>query len=103
MSSQGRIIWVSGPAVKADNMSGTRMYEVVNVGEDRLVGEVIKLEGDTAFIQVYESTSNIRPGEPVERTGRPLSVALGPGVIGSIFDGLQRPLNRIAEMVGPFV
>jgi V/A-type H+-transporting ATPase subunit A len=100
---KGRIIWVSGPAVKADGMSGARMYEVVSVGEDRLIGEVIKLQGDTAFIQVYESTSNLRPGEPVEGTGRPLSAALGPGLIGSIFDGLQRPLNLIADMVGPFV
>jgi len=103
MSSQGRITWVSGPAIKADNMSGASMYEVVRVGEDKLIGEVIKLEGDVAFVQVYESTSNIRPGEPVERTGRPLSVALGPGVIGSIFDGLQRPLNEIAGMVGSFI
>ncbi len=103
MTSQGRVIWVSGPAVKADNMSGARMYEVVRVGEDKLVGEIIKLEGDVAFIQVYESTSNLRPGEPVERTGRPLSVTLGPGIIGSIFDGLQRPLDRIADMVGPFI
>jgi Archaeal/vacuolar-type H+-ATPase subunit A len=100
---KGRVIWVSGPAVKADGMSGARMYEVVSVGEDRLIGEVIKLQGDTAFIQVYESTSNLRPGEPVEGTGRPLSAALGPGLIGSIFDGLQRPLNLIAGMVGPFV
>lgn len=103
MPVKGRVIWVSGPTVRADNMSGAKMYEMVRVGEDRLIGEIIKLEGDIAFIQVYESTSGIRPGEPVEGTGSPLSVTLGPGIIGRIYDGLQRPLTDIAEKVGPFV
>lgn len=103
MPVKGKIVWVSGPTVRADDMTGARMYEMVRVGEDRLVGEIIKLEGDIAFIQVYESTSGLKPGEPVEGTGQPLSVALGPGIIGKIYDGLQRPLTDIASRVGPFV
>jgi V/A-type H+-transporting ATPase subunit A len=103
MPVRGRIIWVAGPAVKADGMMGARMYEVVRVGKDGLVGEVIKLTGDVAFIQVYENTSGLSPGEPVVGTGLPLSVTLGPGMIGSVYDGVQRPLDKIAERVGPFV
>ncbi|MCX8203967.1 MAG: V-type ATP synthase subunit A, partial [Nitrososphaeria archaeon] len=103
MPVKGRIVWIAGPAVKADGMMGARMYEVVRVGKEGLVGEVIKLTGDVAFIQVYENTSGLSPGEPVEGTGAPLSVTLGPGMIGSVYDGIQRPLDRIAERVGPFV
>jgi V/A-type H+-transporting ATPase subunit A len=84
-------------------MSGARMYETVEVGEDRLIGEIIRLTGDTAFIQVYESTSGLKPGEPVYGTGRPLSVTLGPGMIGKIYDGLQRPLDEIAAKAGSFI
>ena len=82
MVAQGRIVWVSGPAVKADGMSEAKMYETVSVGEAKLIGEVIRLTGDVAFIQVYESTSGLKPGEPVVGTGNPLSVLLGPGIIG---------------------
>jgi V/A-type H+-transporting ATPase subunit A len=103
MPVKGRIVWVAGPAVKADGMTGARMYEVVRVGKDGLVGEVIKLTGDVAFIQVYENTSGLSPGEPVVGTGLPLSVTLGPGMMGSVYDGVQRPLDKIAERVGPFV
>jgi len=103
MPVKGRIVWVAGPAVKADGMMGARMYEVVRVGKDGLVGEVIKLTGDVAFVQVYENTSGLSPGEPVVGTGLPLSVTLGPGMIGSVYDGVQRPLDKIAERVGPFV
>ncbi|MEN3047241.1 MAG: V-type ATP synthase subunit A [Candidatus Caldarchaeales archaeon] len=103
MPVKGRIVWIAGPAVKADGMMGAKMYEVVRVGKEKLVGEVIKLTGDVAFIQVYENTSGLSPGEPVEGTGAPLSVTLGPGMIGSVYDGIQRPLDRIAERVGPFV
>jgi V/A-type H+-transporting ATPase subunit A len=103
MGVKGRIIWVAGPAVKADGMLGAKMYEMVYVGEERLIGEIIRLTGDTAFIQVYENTSGLSPGEPVYGTGQPLSVMLGPGIIGSIYDGVQRPLDRIASAVGPFV
>ncbi|MEM4398951.1 MAG: hypothetical protein QXV18_03965, partial [Candidatus Nitrosocaldus sp.] len=96
MVARGKIVWISGPAVKADGMSEAKMYETVYVGESRLIGEVIRLTGDTAFIQVYESTSGLRPGEPVIGTGNPLSVLLGPGLIGRIYDGIQRPLDDIA-------
>ncbi|MEM0274731.1 MAG: V-type ATP synthase subunit A, partial [Nitrososphaerota archaeon] len=100
---RGRIIWVAGPAVRAEGMLGAKMYETVYVGEERLIGEIIKLTGDIAFIQVYENTSGLRPGEPVYGTGQPLTVTLGPGLIGSIYDGVQRPLTSIASVVGSFI
>lgn len=103
MPAKGRIIWISGPAVKADGMAEVKMGETVSVGEDELVGEVIKVTGDVAFVQVYESTSGLRPGEPVVGTGMPLSVALGPGVMGQIYDGLQRPLSELASISGPYI
>jgi V/A-type H+/Na+-transporting ATPase subunit A len=103
MVAKGKIIWVSGPAVKADGMSSAKMYETVEVGDLKLIGEVIRLTGDVAFIQVYESTSGLRPGELVKGTGQPLSVLLGPGVIGKIYDGIQRPLDEIAQKTGAFI
>ncbi|MBV9176750.1 MAG: V-type ATP synthase subunit A [Nitrososphaeraceae archaeon] len=103
MVSKGRIVWVSGPAVRADGMSSTKMYETVEVGESKLIGEVLRLTGDTAFIQVYESTSGLKPGEPVIGSGQPLSVLLGPGIIGKIYDGIQRPLEEIAQKSGSFI
>ena len=103
MVSKGRIVWVSGPAVRADGMSSTKMYETVEVGESKLIGEVLRLTGDTAFIQVYESTSGLKPGEPVVGSGQPLSVLLGPGIIGKIYDGIQRPLEDIAQKSGSFI
>ena len=103
MVAKGRIVWVSGPAVKADGMSTAKMYETVEVGESKLIGEVIRLTGDVAFIQVYESTSGLKPGEPVVGTGQPLSVLLGPGIIGKIYDGIQRPLDEIASKSGAFI
>lgn len=84
-------------------MSSAKMYETVEVGESKLIGEVIRLTGDIAFIQVYESTSGLRPGEPVVGTGQPLSVLLGPGIIGKIYDGIQRPLEEIAKKSGAFI
>jgi V/A-type H+-transporting ATPase subunit A len=101
--AKGRIVWVSGPAVRADGMSTTKMYETVEVGESKLIGEVIRLTGDIAFIQVYETTSGLRPGEPVVGTGQPLSVTLGPGIIGQIYDGIQRPLSEMAKKSGDFI
>jgi V/A-type H+/Na+-transporting ATPase subunit A len=101
--AKGKIVWVSGPAVKADGMSSAKMYETVEVGDTKLIGEVIRLTGDIAFIQVYESTSGLRPGEPVVGTGQPLSVFLGPGIIGKIYDGIQRPLDDIAQRSGAFI
>jgi V/A-type H+-transporting ATPase subunit A len=103
MVAKGRIVWVSGPAVKADGMSSAKMYETVEVGDTKLIGEVIRLTGDVAFIQVYESTSGLKPGEPVVGTGQPLSVLLGPGIIGKIYDGIQRPLDEIAAKSGAFI
>jgi V/A-type H+-transporting ATPase subunit A len=103
MVAKGKIVWVSGPAVRADGMSSVKMYETVDVGESKLIGEVIRLTGDVAFIQVYESTSGLKPGEEVVGTGQPLSVLLGPGIIGRIYDGIQRPLDDIAEKSGAFI
>ncbi|MDE1857522.1 MAG: V-type ATP synthase subunit A [Thaumarchaeota archaeon] len=103
MPVKGKIEWISGPAVKASGMASAKMYEVTQVGEEKLVGEVIKLTGDIAFVQVYESTSGLRPGEPVIGTGQPLSTTLGPGMIGTIYDGLQRPLDVIAQKAGAFI
>ncbi len=103
MIAKGKIVWISGPAVKASGMSEAKMYETVEVGEDRVVGEIIRLTGDVAFIQVYESTSGLKPGEPVIGTGQPLSVSLGPGMMGKIYDGLQRPLDELAKVAGSFI
>ena len=103
MAAQGRIVWVSGPAVKADGMADAKMYETVVVGNSKLVGEVIRLTGDVAFIQVYESTSGLKPGEPVIGTGNPLSVLLGPGIIGQLYDGIQRPLRELSKVSGSFI
>ncbi len=99
----GRIIKVAGPLVIAENMSGSRMFDVVRVSDHKLVGEIIELRGDTASIQVYEETGGIGVGEPVYLTGAPLSVELGPGLITSIFDGTQRPLDFIKEKAGDFI
>ena len=103
MVAKGRIVWVSGPAVKADGMSDAKMYETVSVGDAKLIGEVIRLTGDVAFIQVYESTSGLKPGEPVIGTGNPLSVLLGPGIIGQIYDGIQRPLKELSKKSGSYI
>jgi V/A-type H+-transporting ATPase subunit A len=103
MGVKGKIVWISGPAVKADGMAAAKMYETVEVGEDRMVGEIIRLTGDVAFIQVYESTSGLKPGEQVLGTEQPLSVTLGPGIMGRIYDGLQRPLDEIAKVAGAFI
>ncbi|XP_052520985.1 V-type proton ATPase catalytic subunit A-like [Tympanuchus pallidicinctus] len=96
----GAVHGVSGPVVTAIRMAGAAMYELVRVGHAELVGEIIRLEGDMATLQVYEETSGVRVGDPVLRTGQPLSVELGPGILGSIFDGIQRPLRDIAQLTG---
>ncbi len=101
--SEGKIIRVSGPLVVAENMKGSRMYDVVKVGEEKLVGEIIELEKDLASIQVYEETEGIGVGQPVFLTGEPLSVSLGPGLIESIYDGIQRPLDKIKAKTGNFI
>jgi len=99
----GAIKRVSGPIVEATGLASAQAYEVVRVGPAGLIGEVIKLTGDVATIQVYEQTAGLKPGEPVERTGRPLSVVLAPGLLGGIFDGTQRPLSVLAEREGAFL
>ena len=91
----GYILRVSGPLVVGSKMSGSAMYELVRVGHQKLVGEIIKLEGDTASIQVYEDTSGLTVGDPILRTKAPLSLELGPGIMNNIFDGIQRPLETI--------
>jgi V-type H+-transporting ATPase subunit A len=96
-SDYGAVYRVSGPLVVASGMSGAAMYELVRVGYQKLVGEIIKLEGDTASIQVYEDTSGVTVGDPVHRRKQPLSVHLGPGIMGTIFDGIQRPLEYIHQ------
>jgi len=100
---QGKIVKVAGPVVVADGMTGARMYDVVRVGNLNLIGEIVELRGDRASIQVYEETTGMGPGEPVVDTEAPLSVELGPGLIESIYDGIQRPLNTLVEMEGEFM
>ena len=97
---QGTIVKVAGPLIVAEGMSEATMYDVVRVSDKRLVGEIIELRGDRASIQVYEETAGLGPGEPVVSTGAPLSVELAPGLIESIFDGIQRPLTAIREKAG---
>lgn len=97
-SDYGSIYSVSGPVVVAENMIGCAMYELVKVGHDNLVGEVIRIDRDKATIQVYEETAGVTVGDPVLRTGKPLSVELGPGLMETIYDGIQRPLKAIKDM-----
>ena len=99
----GTVARISGPAVIARAMGGVRMYEVVRVGHAGLMGEIIRLDGDTAFIQTYEDTSGISVGEPVVGTGQPLLMTLGPGLLGGVFDGVQRPLAKLATGSGDFI
>ncbi len=94
---------ISGPVVEARGMAGAQMFDLVKIGKEGLTGEIIKIVGDTAVIQVYEETSGLKPGENVESTGLPLSVELGPGLLKSIYDGIQRPLNLLVEKGGPFI
>ncbi len=98
--STGTIKKVAGPLVIARGMGEANMYDVVRVSEQRLIGEVIEMHGDEASVQVYEETSGLAPGAPVETTGQPMSVELGPGLIGSIYDGIQRPLDDIMKVTG---
>lgn len=98
--NKGTITKISGPLVVASGMRETNMFDVVRVSEQRLIGEIIEMHGDRASIQVYEETSGLRTGESVESTGEPMSVELGPGLIGSIFDGIQRPLKEIMKVSG---
>jgi len=99
----GVLYRISGPVVDAKGIKGAKMYDLVKVGTGQLMGEIIRIVGDISTIQVYEDTSGLVPGEPVETTGEPLSVELGPGLLTSIYDGIQRPLNGMAEKAGAFI
>jgi V/A-type H+-transporting ATPase subunit A len=104
MSEQiGEVIWINGPVIRARSSSNVNMLEVVETGEEHLIGEVIGLDGDLMTVQVYEETSGLHPGVPVYGTGFPLSVELGPGLLGGIFDGIQRPLPLLEKQSGSFI
>ena len=100
---KGKIVDVAGPVVKAKQMKGAKMYDLVKVGEEKLVGEIIELVGDRATIQVYEDTTGLKPGDVVINTEMPLAVELAPGLLASIYDGIQRPLPKIMDMAGEFI
>lgn len=103
MNKQGKIIKIAGPLVVAKNIPGAKMYDVVRVGEERLIGEILEIRGNDASIQVYEETGGLKPGEPVQSTNQALSVELAPGLLGNIYDGIQRPLDLIKAMEGDFI
>jgi V/A-type H+/Na+-transporting ATPase subunit A len=100
---EGRITRISGPVVVAEGLGGAGLYDVVEVGNARLAGEIIRTDGRGATIQVYEENTGMKPGEPVFAMGRPLSVSLGPGLIGMIYDGIQRPLETLKKSYGSFI
>lgn len=102
-NTQGKIVKVSGPLVVAEGMRHVNMFDIVRVSEEKLIGEVIEMHGDKASIQVYEETSGLAPGSPVESTGLPLSMELGPGLIGQMFDGIGRPLKELFNQSGAFI
>ncbi|HIJ19271.1 TPA: V-type ATP synthase subunit A, partial [Candidatus Woesearchaeota archaeon] len=99
---KGALYRIAGPIVVATGLHA-RMYDVVRVGNEKLMGEVIQIEGEKIVIQVYEDTSGIRPGEPVINTGEPLKVELGPGLLTNIYDGIQRPLPVLIRQMGDFI
>ena len=99
----GRVKRVNGPVIEANGITDAMMFELVNVGEENLVGEIVKLEGESAVIQVYEDTTGIAPGDPIHGEAIPLSVELGPGIIGTIYDGIQRPLEVIRTVTGTYI
>src|SRR3972149_4017873 len=99
----GIVSRIAGSFITAKHMTGARMFELVKVGEAGVIGEIIRLQGDAGIIQAYEETEGVRLGEKVVGTGKPLSVELGPGLLGQIFDGVQRPLPVISETAGAFI
>ena len=103
MKNSGVIYSINGPVVKVKGDSGLKMLEMVYVGNIKLAGEVISIENDYAVVQVYESTTGIKPGEPVYSTGKAMSVLLGPGILNNIFDGIERPLSDIEKASGSFI
>jgi V/A-type H+-transporting ATPase subunit A len=103
MPEKSEILWVSGPVMRSSGGEVLSMYEMVEVGAERLIGEVIALDGEVTTLQIYEDTGGIRPGDPVVGTGAPLSVEIGPGLLGQIFDGIQRPLKTLEQTTGVFI
>ena len=101
-SKEGSIIRVSGPVITASGIEAS-MYDIVTVGHLGLIGEIIQIKETSVIIQVYEDTTGLKPGDPVKGTGKPLSVLLGPGLLGSIYDGIQRPLPELERATGPFI
>ena len=99
----GKVIAVNGPIVKVAGLKGIKMFDIAEVGSDRLIGEVIRLAKDITIIQVYEDNTGLKPGDEVISYGRPLSVLLGPGLIANIYDGIQRPLVGIHEACGSYI
>ncbi|MCC6145413.1 MAG: V-type ATP synthase subunit A, partial [Candidatus Hydrogenedentes bacterium] len=99
----GQVSRVVGPVVEAGDIADVAMIELVYVGEERLVGEVVRIRQDRAWVQVYEDTTGLRPGAPIYGSGEPLSVELGPGLLGGIYDGVQRPLDVLRKQTGDFV
>ncbi|HUI72875.1 MAG TPA: V-type ATP synthase subunit A, partial [Spirochaetia bacterium] len=100
---RGTIARIAGPMVIARGVAGAQMHEVVRVGNAGLLGEIIRLDGDTAFVQTYEDTSGISVAEPVTCTGEPMLITLGPGLLGNVYDGIQRPLKKLEQESGPFI
>ena len=103
MTSKGVIYGINGPVVYVKGRTEFKMAEMVYVGNERLVGEVIRLSSERTTIQVYEETTGVKPGEPVVGTGAPISVTLAPGILDNIFDGIERPLAKIAERSGSYI
>ncbi|MCP4648395.1 MAG: V-type ATP synthase subunit A [bacterium] len=103
MAVKGKLARITGPVVVAKDLYGAKLYDVVRVGEEKLVGEIIKIVGNECVVQVYEDTAGLRPGEVVTSTGEPLSVELGPGILRSFYDGIQRPLQGIEKVAGAFI
>jgi V/A-type H+/Na+-transporting ATPase subunit A len=103
MAGQGNIIYINGPVVRADHMEGFMVREMVMVGEQKLIGEVISLENELGTVQVYEETAGLKTGEKMQGTGKPLSLKLGPGIIGNIFDGIERPLSKLYDSGFKFI
>lgn len=101
--NEGIVNSINGPVVKGLNMGSFKVNEMVTVGNQKLIGEVVSLDGDIATVQVYEETEGLKAGEKIYSTGNPLSVTLGPGMIGNIFDGIQRPLGKIQTMSQDFI
>ncbi|TFH43453.1 MAG: V-type ATP synthase subunit A, partial [Chrysiogenales bacterium] len=100
---EGTIIGINGPIIRARGLAGISMLDIAEVGPDKLIGEVIKLDGDIAFVQVYEDDTGLKPGDTITSSGRPLSVLLAPGLISNIYDGIQRPLVDIAKILGSYI